>query len=498
MCIMINERNDQGTQWNDASWRHWLVCVIASVARNKMGVVKFANTIDKSDWNLCATVSCYGVLRRATGNFGDLFARPSPAATMTEQQQRNNEEEPEVKADGWPNLFAETCEMALCSIFVFALADLRRLARNKQLQDSTQEEEILRLPMAVTRMHELWVQNQEALRRARLKSSDFATLLEPYFFGEMPRYDREATSVRIVGDENASNECVYVIGTNSARKRIILAFRGSITIKDWIQDAKTIMGSIPNPVKSLDSNQPDAVGVHLGFRDYLYGESPSLLSSLPLPLPGSLPSREEKEQHEEDTNPTKVEVILNQLRALREECPDYKIYVSGHSLGGALALIVALEAAAVFGGGVTCITIGNPKTGNYQFRSAINLLERTQKLRCLGIHNFNDIVPMLPSNVCRLEKNKFCHVGFEMVLQKHRFEIVYKGSEPNRCRGCRCLLLCCTRECRLAALSITKVNKNRINLHNYREYLERLMEQKGELKKLSLNDFYSEELDLQP
>ena len=49
------------------------------------------------------------------------------------------------------------------------------------------------------------------------------------------------------------------------KKRIILGFRGSVTLEDDITDFNIIMGDVSNPLKD-EPRQPDTVLVHNGFK----------------------------------------------------------------------------------------------------------------------------------------------------------------------------------------------------------------------------------------
>ena len=86
-------------------------------------------------------------------------------------------------------------------------------------------------------------------------------------------------SIEYFGDDNAKSECLYMITRNPQNKRIALIFRGSTTLQDWVKDSKLVATQIENPVSDRP-NQLPMIGVHLGFREYLYGESKSLIDSL--------------------------------------------------------------------------------------------------------------------------------------------------------------------------------------------------------------------------
>jgi hypothetical protein len=228
----------------------------------------------------------------------------------------------------------------------------------------------------------------------------------------------------------------------------------------------------------------------------------------------SAPQQPEKDSEDSDKDsnrclPTKIQIIVKQLRALKEKYPSDCIYITGHSLGGALSLIAALSVATdrILSSmpedtppditPVTCITLGNPKPGNRAFSNALCHLERTKKLRCLCIHNTLDIVPMTPPQNAMNRDGGFWHPGFRLLLYKHRFELGRSHALKPEVRKIG------TCDCRTRSqwsppkgLSLAKAAKNmtrqRINRHSYREYLERLWAQETSLSSVSLNDLYHE------
>lgn len=414
--------------------------------------------------------------------------------------------------------------------------------------------------------------------------------------------------LHFVGDENEKSECVYMIISDSHFKRIAVVFRGSTTAKDWMQDFQLVMSSIPNPLlKSLGSNErseekpliPDTVGIHFGFRDYLYGKASAtsteakawskvptpgrLMSHLPrIPVVrfpgGSIMSESSANKgtpvsqngnadpnaaDNEDAfaSESKLEEILTQLHTLKQEHPDYRIAFTGHSLGGALALMTALEVAAdpilstVIGcdgdedvqdrpAPVTCITFGNPRVGDQQFVNAIQQLEDQRKLHCLCIHNYGDIVPAVQTNPMQLVNNTkgFLHVGFRALLYgKGRFELGRADAaspllqQKQRSRSDRAASGAAhpiwkavfgrksstveeedsaphvpegesawtektppsssktgdeTNTSSMLPEAISHLQQQRINLHDYREYVERLLELQPVFNDLSMNALY--------
>jgi hypothetical protein len=108
-----------------------------------------------------------------------------------------------------------------------------------------------------------------------------------------------------------------------------------------------------------------------------------------------------------------------------EANPEYSLYTTGHSLGGALSTLFAFEVAAddKILKPVTCISIASPKVGNLAFRRAFHFLESKKRIRCLRIANHKDLVTLLPDRgsfslayiVC-CQQSVYRHVGAELKL----------------------------------------------------------------------------------
>ena len=77
---------------------------------------------------------------------------------------------------------------------------------------------------------------------------------------------------------------------------------------------------------------------------------------------------------------SKFDQILEHLYDLLAKFPDYNIYVTGHSLGGALSTLLAFTLASLEDSRVnkpiTCLTIASPRVGNLDLRRAfqVNLI----------------------------------------------------------------------------------------------------------------------------
>ena len=74
---------------------------------------------------------------------------------------------------------------------------------------------------------------------------------------------------------------------------------------------------------------------------------------------------------------TKYAEIFNNLMKLLDKFPDYKIYVTGHSLGGSLSTLFSFVLASNpdprIPKPIKCITVASPRVGNITFRRAFQV-----------------------------------------------------------------------------------------------------------------------------
>eukprot|EP00536_Pseudo-nitzschia_multiseries_P000005 jgi/Psemu1/233175/estExt_Genewise1.C_20025 len=489
--------------------------------------------------------------------------------------------------------------MAYIAAAIFALADVRAAARKGLINISDSIQTLPITPNAVTKV---FLENEKKLKNI-LKEADFALLKNLSDRIDTVRDDissdeqdaitmlKECT-INYFGDDNADSDCVYLIYKNDRNKRITLCFRGSITLQDWIKDSKVFVDDINNPVSDR-SGQPPTIGVHLGFKEYLYGTSQRMnilqRSSISSTLGSFMSTGSEESQNiatttvgntdesktsmnkfmatalvmsafaklkekagvigaseEESTvsssrvnmnssdlnekekktaeNPSvggekchgsiedgiessntcdpsmitrdtehssdhsvssarecRLNKILEEIKSLRKNCEKYSIYITGHSLGGALGLLAALEAGTYFGKKglpVTYIGIANPRGGTEGFRDAISVLEKEGKLRCLCVHGVHDVVPMLPASALqRNTKKRFCQSGIELVLEKNKFTMRYSPKPDNNY----------FKRVGTALSSAQKIRER----HHYLTYLNEIKGFSKPLQKLHLNDYYN-------
>ncbi|KID77449.1 uncharacterized protein G6M90_00g097260 [Metarhizium brunneum] len=116
--------------------------------------------------------------------------------------------------------------------------------------------------------------------------------------------------------------------------------------------------------------------------------------------------------------------VVPELKALRKKYPSYKIQLVGHSLGGAVACLAALELKLSLGwDNLVVTTFGEPRVGNYQLARYIDKAFQLDGTRNLEhrtyrrvTHN-NDPVPLLP-----LEEWGYSPHGGEIYISKQELQ----------------------------------------------------------------------------
>ena len=179
--------------------------------------------------------------------------------------------------------------------------------------------------------------------------------------------------ITAVGDLKSNEELVYAVGVNPVEERITVIFRGSVTKADFITDSKISMVQAPDP-QSTNSN--GNVGIHQGFYEYLFGEKGS--------------------------KPNKYTEVMNHVEQLLAENPSrrsYNLYITGHSLGGALATLFGFYAATTpsMPLPVTVVSVASPRVGNVAFARSFAEMESQGKIRHLRIANHKDPVTLGPT-----------------------------------------------------------------------------------------------------
>jgi hypothetical protein len=348
------------------------------------------------------------------------------------RQNNNNTVVANHNNDYWPDVFDEARAMLLSAILIYGVVDLRGLARKykddkalfaskqqqqqqqQQLEDEDEDDnynythnhqiddflvgKLLSLPIAAKDIVREVGKHRQAIQEEigsestdlyldafdAIQSTSSSRELELEFNAVSGKVSLVSFDVVVVEDEFAGTELVYGICVDTAQRRITVLFRGCSTRKDWKICANNFLKEHHNPLFTEDDDdddggggQPENIGIHSGYCNYLFST---------------------------DTHDgvSKFEAIMTHLRRLLRDYPGYHVYVTGHSLGAALATVFAFQAAATqqFGGSattvLTCINFASPMVGNLAFETAFRELESRGRLRCLRVTNHFDIFTQLP------------------------------------------------------------------------------------------------------
>ncbi|GAB2295340.1 hypothetical protein Dimus_029512 [Dionaea muscipula] len=184
--------------------------------------------------------------------------------------------------------------------------------------------------------------------------------------------------------DNSSTDTQVAIWRDAARKRLVVSFRGTEQVQ-W-KDLRTDLMMAPaglNPER-IGGNFQEEIQVHSGF-----------LTAY-------------------DSVRIKILSLIQQVVGYSDEVGSlskWHVYVTGHSLGGALATLLALELSsshlAKSGAiSVTMYNFGSPRVGNRRFAEVYN-----EKVKdSWRVVNHRDIIPTVPRLM------GYCHVAQPVYL----------------------------------------------------------------------------------
>lgn len=176
---------------------------------------------------------------------------------------------------------------------------------------------------------------------------------------------------------NTDSDVQVGVTINKTDKRICVVFRGSESIKDWFYD-----------LQIHKHHLKDEIWVHSGFYKQLYenGVYDKILAS--------------------------VKQILN-------EHPDFSLYVTGHSLGAALATLCGFMFSQELKNQITVVSFASPRVGDVEWKNAF---EKQDNLVHYRIANDRDIVTAFPMY-------KYHHVGKTVRLFENSYSIFVDNSK---------------------------------------------------------------------
>ncbi|XP_065862927.1 uncharacterized protein [Euphorbia lathyris] len=185
--------------------------------------------------------------------------------------------------------------------------------------------------------------------------------------------------------DNESTDTQVAIWRDSARKRLVVAFRGTEQTKwkDLLTDLKLVPAGL-NPER-IGGDFKEEIQVHSGFLSAYDSVRTRIISIIKLAI-----------GYNDDGEEPPVK---------------WRVFVTGHSLGGALATLLALELSSsqlskCGAISVTMYNFGSPRLGNRKFAEVYN-----QKVKdTWRVVNHRDIIPTVPRLM------GYCHVAQPVYL----------------------------------------------------------------------------------
>lgn len=379
------------------------------------------------------------------------------------------------------------------SLLIYLLADLRDMVRAGEITGKT----LLEPPMTTEQIMQQIQENKDALKARAMDHEDLQkrldalqSLKEEGIFQSMFGSKQNTIMTHFV-DTNAQEEMVHAIVVNEGRKRITVMFRGSVTQKDFVQDAKCAQKKIDMPIAAL-RDDVDGIRIHTGFHGYLF-------------------------HFNKETGMTRLEEIMVDVKKSLEIYRGYDLYTCGHSLGGALCTLFGFFAAAddeicslLQGSPVIVYSIASPYVGNWKFRFAFQHLERQRRLQHLRIANLEDMVTLLPFAAPKLSAlspalsivkgagNLYKHTGIRLQMtRQHICTISYpKDQDASTDEEYAKEVQDAMRSGKSLAQAfyyLLRQDFDRIVLyHSCEEYESRLEKCKSELMKVTLDELYAD------
>ncbi|KAJ9188541.1 hypothetical protein P3X46_003892 [Hevea brasiliensis] len=160
--------------------------------------------------------------------------------------------------------------------------------------------------------------------------------------------------------------------TRLGRRDVVIAFRGTATCLEWLENLRATLGHLPN-IDSDKSPKGHGPMVESGFWS-LYTSGTTMGLSL-------------------------QDMVREEIKRLLQSYGDepLSLTITGHSLGAALAILSAYDIKTTFKCAplVTVISFGGPRVGNRSFRQHLE----KQGTKVLRIVNSDDLITKVPGFV---------------------------------------------------------------------------------------------------
>ncbi|KAJ3009033.1 hypothetical protein HKX48_008202 [Thoreauomyces humboldtii] len=168
-------------------------------------------------------------------------------------------------------------------------------------------------------------------------------------------------------DDSSATDTVGYVAYEASTKNIIVAYRGSEGIRDWITNLQFAKADVSPTYASL--GVPSGAQVHSGFQKAMLAAQPAVHAGL-----------------------------QTVFAAVPDARSDYTLTIVGHSLGGAVAILSAVDLYSLLGPSwsdrISVYTFGEPRVGNPIFANWIHTLPFSGQIN--RITHTTDMVPHLP------------------------------------------------------------------------------------------------------
>lgn len=386
------------------------------------------------------------------------------------------------------------------ALIIYLFADIRDMARAGELSLTLDD---LQPPLTSQEILTRIKGSQEALEKKAINCEDLQNRLDAIknikahntsTFGRMFGTKDHNVIMTNFMDDRSSDEMVHSVVVNEIKKRVTVIFRGSVTQKDFIQDAKCAQHKMDNPVARLVDNKQhttENIRVHTGFHEYLFQEN--------------------------EEGVTRIDQVLGEAKQQLEKHPGYRLYITGHSLGGALSTLFGFFAAAnddmiaLSNGPIVIYSVASPYCGNWKFRMAFQELERQKRVQHLRIANAEDMVTLLPFASAKLSAfsplatmmkgagNLYKHVGIRLQMSQDGdhdpFSLFYPKDQSNEDDYNKEITEALKSGKSLAKAFYYCARKDFdtvVKFHSCEEYEERLEENKTSMVGVTLDDLYAD------
>ncbi len=377
------------------------------------------------------------------------------------------------------NLYDESLRMLWASNLVYSFARLLQAGRAGQLElGNTFPPEVLakyekeRLDMrglegehglSFTKVVEILNLNKDFLAENDSGWEYTSSIIEKLKAIEDADKSYDSLFLETFASIDASTQCVYGVVKDVVNKRVTVVFRGSTggDTRDWETNFRAQLEELRTPKLlrgSLKGKLNDRLLVHRGVYEYIFNNSLA-------------------------DGAQRYDMILQDIKPFVKK-EGYKLYVTGHSLGGALSSTLAFKLAGSkkswIPKPVICINYASPIVGTSGYRTAFTLLEKMGYIRYLRITNENDIVPAIPPISFGCTKRTYKHVGINLRLYDKKFILSHPNSNGlgivNALRNSLVKPLCCA-----------------LKYHGLPLHEARMDAHKEALKSMTLEDLYADE-----